>query len=239
MNQIEQDEACNNYYRLVAFIMDIASPVIHNYVTSCILKGSTFENYLLKNVNTFVHSNFRYNQTCCLSKCNWKKSKNFQRLLRKEDFNKLFGFDKNKSAHTTCTNITGIDFCCCPYFPNSVAVSSLDISLTYSILKLCEDWTNRSNDRYQIEEIKKCRNQIFHMSDSKTVSTDEFEIVWNHLKYSVKKIANTISKEEKQRVKKQILDKKKMVRISEDDLKQHQLYRSYWRDKCLEFEVSM
>lgn len=229
-------EACDNYYRLVAFIIDIAVNVLHNYLTVCILKGSSLQDYLLKNIHTFVHLQYGLDKTCCkLPYMGNKKKKEYQkRYLNFEEFNKLFTEDPK----IPCILRSDKHHCCLSFAPENIDVNSLDISLMCSIMNTCVDWTNIEHDKAQIDDIKKVRNTIFHSSDSKSIDQNEFESQWNKLSYQVKYLAKTISSDEEKHVEKQISEIKKMVRISIDDLKIKQLCLDYWKDKCSEFEVS-
>lgn len=224
----------------MAFIIDIAVKVLHKYLRRCILQGSTLEDYLLKNIHIFVHIQYGLDNTCCkqLHLFGKSKNKNQERHLNFGQFKKLFREDKTKSCKSN-QKTKKAKCCCCSFVPENIDVGSLDISLMCSIMYTCVDWTNRAHERAQIDHIRNVRNIIFHSSDSKSVDQKQFESLWDELSYPVKYIAKTISSDEEKHVEKQISDHKKMIRISEDDLKIKQLCLDYWKDKCLDFEVSL
>ncbi|XP_071141762.1 cell adhesion molecule DSCAML1-like [Mytilus edulis] len=210
--------------------------VIHKYVKVCILKDLTFEDYRLKNDHKLVHQYFGLNIKCCSEKFVPPK-KNGPKKIKMNEFDILFKEDQTKSKHK---NEKKNWKCCCVYVPNPIELSSMDITLTHSIIDICEE--GLENHKYEIsrmKQIKDKRNEIFHMSDSKSVDQKKFEEMWNNLSDSVQLIANKISKEEGENVQQQISVQKTLVRVSEDDMKQLQLYRYYWRDKCLECEQQL
>jgi hypothetical protein len=60
----EEDE--NNFYRLVAFVVDVAPEVIREYFKRKVLHGDTFESYLNKHKHILYHLVFLrdYEQSC-------------------------------------------------------------------------------------------------------------------------------------------------------------------------------
>ncbi|XP_063410841.1 uncharacterized protein LOC134693838 [Mytilus trossulus] len=85
-------------------------------------------------------------------------------------------------------------------------------------------------------QIKDLRNEIFHLSDIKELTDNEYNAKWDTLKGSILGIVSLIDKDYEEEITKKIIYTKQLTVIPAYMLNYEILCRDYWRNKCAEFE---
>ena len=231
----EEDE--NNFYRLVAFVVDVAPEVIREYFKKKVLNGDTFESYLNKHKHILYHLVFP--SYCC--ECPSKGKPSNDKVLSNEQMKLLYDFistnDCQNSKEMKKWKLNTRYFCICKYSAKkNISVKDvLDTTLGCCIMKNCET-KNNSRDNW-MWQIKNTRNKIVHKTDTKSISSVEFEAHWDTLKGSVMGLASLLDKEYETDVCNQVEHLKSRQIINTDKFKEVQLLHEWWRDKLFEIEV--
>lgn len=226
-----------NYFKLVAFIVNIAFHVIWKYISNNILGSCSFESFLnsKKEKHKLVHV-YETNECC---ECVSEKIKG-ERLISRKQFSLLYKSDDTKQikSHKKYAGGKVSQICTCNYSAvQNIDVKIVDITLANYIIQKCGKPDLGVNN--WIEQIKDVRNEIFHLSDTQEITDEKFKRKWTKLEGSVLGIATLIDITYATEIEKKILQTKKLVFIPEYVLKYEILCRDYWRHKCAEFEVSM
>lgn len=230
----EEDE--NNFYRLVAFVVDVAPEVIREYFKKKVLNGDTFESYLNKHKHILYHLVFP--SYCC--ECPSKGKPSNDKVLSNEQMKLLYDFistnDCQNSKEKKKWKLNIRYFCICKYSARkNISVKDvLDTTLACCIMKNCET-KNNSRDNW-MWQIKNTRNKIVHKTDTKSISSVEFEAHWATLKGSVMGLASLLDKEYETDVCNQVEHLKSRQIINTDKIKEVQLLHEWWRDKLFEIE---
>ncbi|VDI05289.1 Hypothetical predicted protein, partial [Mytilus galloprovincialis] len=225
----------DNYFKLVAVIVDVALFVIWEYIKEKILGPDSFETFLNKEKHKLVHI---YETSCCCE-CMTEKIVG-QRLIIKKQLLILYNEGKGKHEHLPKTSVRGrsSQICICKYSAKShIDFKVVDITLANHIIQKCgkhelgiDNW---------MAQIVYMRNEIFHLSDIQECTDDKFRRKWEILEGSIMGIAKEIGKTCAIEAGEKIMQTKKLVLI--DDyilmmLKYEIFCRDYWRKKCAEFE---
>lgn len=232
----EEDE--NNFYRLVAFVVDVAPEVFREYFKRKVLHGDTFESYLNKHKHILYHLVFL--RDCC--ECPSEGSPCKDKALSNEQMKLLYDFIN----YNPCKNSEQIKalklnmkkyFCICKYSARkNISVKDvLDTTIACCIVKNCEP-KNNSRDNW-MTQIKHTRNKIVHKTDTKSISSVEFEAHWATLKGSVMGLASLLDKEYETHVCNQVDNLKSRQTLNTDKIKEVKLLHEWWRDKIFEIEV--
>lgn len=231
----EEDE--NNFYRLVAFVVDIAPEVIREYFKKKVLNGDTFESYLNKHKHILYHLVFP--RDCC--ECPSKGGHANDKALSNEQMKLLYDFNTNPCQNSNeikkmKLNINNF-YCICKYSAKkNISVKDvLDTTIACCIMMNCET-KNKSRENW-MTQIKKTRNKIVHKTDTKSISIVEFEKHWATLKRSVMGLASWLDKEYETDVCNKIEHLKSRQIIDTDKFKEVQLLHEWVRDKLFENEV--
>ncbi|XP_076085190.1 uncharacterized protein LOC143056004 [Mytilus galloprovincialis] len=222
----------NNYFKLVALIVDVAYLVISKYIKEKILGPDSFETFLNKEKHKLVHI-YETSQCCECRIPSIKKEKLISRkqlliLYKSDERNQIR--DHKKYARNKLTQI-----CICEYSAKAqIDVRVVDITLANYIIQKCgkhalgiDNW---------IEQIKDVRNEIFHLSDIQEMTDQMFGIKWTKLEGSIMGIAKEISSDYANEAEKHIMQTQKLTIIGDYMLKYEIICRDYWRNKCAEFE---
>ncbi|CAG2257348.1 TN [Mytilus edulis] len=222
----------NNYFKLVALIVDVAYLVISKYIKEKILGPDSFETFLNKEKHKLVHI-YETSQCCECRIPSIKKEKLISRkqlliLYKSDEGNQIR--DHKKYAKNKLTQI-----CICEYSAKAhIDVRVVDITLANYIIQKCgkhalgiDNW---------IEQIKDVRNEIFHLSDIQEMTDQIFGIKWTKLEGSIMGIAKEISSDYADEAEKHIMQTQKLTIIGDYMLKYEIICRDYWRNKCAEFE---
>lgn len=223
----------DNYFKLVALIVDIACLVICKYIQENIIGPDSFETFLNKKKHTLVH--VYETPECC--ECRLGKITG-QRLISRKQLLLLYNSDEMKliNSHIKYTKRKLTPICICKYSAiPSIDVKVVDITLANYIIQKCgnqelgiENW---------IEQIKDVRNEIFHQSDIQNIDDSTFSRNWTKLHGSILGIANAIGEEYAWEIKNKIRETKDIIMIPDYNMKYAQLCKDYWKHKCAEFEV--
>ncbi|XP_071147090.1 uncharacterized protein [Mytilus edulis] len=222
----------NNYFKLVALIVDVAYLVISKYIKEKILGPDSFETFLTKEKHKLVH--IYETSQCC--ECTIP-SINKEKLITRKQLLILYISDKGNQIrdHKRYTRGKLTQICICEYSAKAhIDVRVVDITLANYIIQKCgkhalgiDNW---------IEQIKDVRNEIFHLSDIQELTDDEFNRKWTTLEGSIMGIAKVISSACAEETEKNIMQAKKLTIIDDYMLKYEIVCRDYWRNKCAEFE---
>lgn len=231
----EEDE--NNFYRLVAFVVDVAPEVIREYFKRKVLHGDTFESYLNKHKHILYHLVFL--RDCC--ECPSKEIPCKDKALSNEQMKLLYDFigcNPCKNSEQIKASKLSIKYSCiCKYSARkNISVKDvLDTTIACCIVKNCE-LKNNSRDNW-MTQIKNTRNKIVHKTDTRSISSDKFEAHWATLKGSVMGLASLLDKEYETHVCNQVDNLKSRQILNTDNNKEVQLLYEWLRDKIFEFEV--
>lgn len=227
-----------NYFKLVALIVDIVSPVISTYIRKNILDSSSFESFLnlLKEKHKLIH--VFETLKCC--ECVSEMIKG-EKLISKKQLLVMYKSDESKLVRHHQKYVGGkvVQICICKYIAiENIDVKIIDITLAnYIILKCGKQELGIDNWMKQIQEV---RNEIFHTSDIQEITDDKFNRKWETLKGSILGIASLINSEFEKETEENICQTKKVTIIPDSMssmLKNEILCRDYWKQKCAEFEV--
>ncbi|CAC5362586.1 unnamed protein product [Mytilus coruscus] len=217
----------NNYFKLVAVIVDVAFLVIWKYIREKILGLDSFETFLNKEKHKLVHI-YETSQCCECRIVNITG----ERLISRKQLLTLYKSDERNQIqdHRKYTQI-----CICKYSAKkNIDVGVVDITLANYIIQKCgkhelgiDNW---------IEQIKDVRNEIFHLSDTQEMTDKKFSRKWTKLEGSIMGIAKVISSSFAVETEKHIMQTKKLTIIGDYMLKYEIICRDYWRNKCAEFE---
>ncbi|CAC5363156.1 unnamed protein product [Mytilus coruscus] len=224
----------DNYFKIVALIVEIACSVIWKYMKQNVFGSTSFESFLnLKKVkHKLVHV---YEQRECCD-CVSDKIKG-ERLIAKQQLLVLYKSDETKQIQSHKKYVRGkvTKICICNYYAKeNIDVKVVDITLANYIIQKCGKG-EKGLDNW-MKQIQELRNEIFHLSDIKELKDDEFIRKWEILQGSILGIANLIDKEYVEETKKKIIHTKQLAVISEYMLNYEILCRDYWKNKCAEFE---
>ncbi|CAG2217848.1 unnamed protein product [Mytilus edulis] len=225
----------NNYFKLVAVIVDVAYLVISKYIKEKILGSDSFESFLNKEKHKLVH--IYETSPCCECRI---LSINGEKLISKKQLHMLYKSDEGNQIHDhkeyTGNKLTRI--CICKYSAKAhIDVRVVDITLANYIIQKCgkhalgiDNW---------IEQIKDVRNEIFHLSDIQEMTNDIFDRKWSKLEGSIMGIAKVIGSAYPVETEQMIMQTKKLTIVDDYMLKYEIICRDYWRNKCTEFEVRL
>lgn len=214
-----------NFYKLIAFLVDVCPKVVCNYFKRKVLCGDTFESYLNTRKHILYHLNCT-NKKCC--ECTVKVVQ--QKQLSNDNFKSLFDEDLNKKVHHGKN-------CICIYAAKksiSPAVV-LDISLASCMLKNCEHLDNDID--HWLNTLKNTRNKVVHSTDTKSINDQEFKYHWQIIQGAVFGLAKSIDDEYEKTVAANVEYLSCRQMLSDDKLKECQLLHDWWRDKCCDIEV--
>ncbi|CAG2246396.1 unnamed protein product [Mytilus edulis] len=168
----------NNYFKLVALIVDVAYLVISKYIEEKILGSDSFETFLNKEKHKLVH--IYETSQCC--ECTIS-SINKEKLITRKQLLILYKSDKGNQIREHKRYARGklTQICICEYSAKAhINVRVVDITLANFIIQKCgkhalgiENW---------IEQIKDVRNEIFHLSDIQELTDYKFSRKWITLK---------------------------------------------------------
>lgn len=213
-----------NFYKLIAFLVDVCPKVVCNYFKRNILCGDTFESYLKRKKHILFHLNC--NKKCC--ECVSEVLQ--QKHISNNHFKSLFDEDKNKRVHRGKN-------CICIYVAkkNINPYVVLDISLANCMLKNCEKVDNEID--HWLTTLINTRNKIVHSTDTKSINELDFNYYWKNIEGAVFGLAKAIDDEYEQTVVANVEYLRRRQMLSDDKLKECQLLHDWWRDKCCDFEV--
>lgn len=158
--------------------------------------------------------------------------------LTKTQFSVLYKIDstKHNPSHKRFQSGKTAQVCMCSWSPRpNINTSVLDISLAHIVIKSCGKFELGADT--WIETITDIRNEIFHKSDIKALSKNDFENSWEKLVGSVEGLSKLISEEYSSEVQYRIDKLKDRVIISRVKLNLEHLYGDYWKQKSAELEV--
>ncbi|CAC5419577.1 unnamed protein product [Mytilus coruscus] len=206
-------ETKNNYFKIVALIVEIACSVIWKYMEQNILGSSSFESFLnsKKIKHKLVHV---YEQRECCD-CVSDKIKG-ERLIAKEQLLVLYKSDETKriQSHKKYSSGRLAKVCICNYCAKeNIDVKVVDITLANYIIKKCGKGENGLNE--WMTKIQDLRNEIFHLSDIKRLKDDEFGRKLEILQRSILGIANLVDNEYVEEIKRKIIHTKQLTVILE------------------------
>ncbi|VDI36289.1 Hypothetical predicted protein, partial [Mytilus galloprovincialis] len=222
----------NNYFKLVAVIVDVAYLVISKYIKEKILGSDSFESFLNKEKHKLVH--IYETSPCCECRI---LSINGEKLISKKQLHMLYKSDEGNQIrdHKEYTGSKLTRICICKYSAKAhIDVRVVDITLANYIIQKCgkqglgiDNW---------IEQIKDVRNEIFHRSDIQEMTNDIFDRKWSKLEGSIMGIAKEIGSAYPVEIEQMIMQTKKLTIVDDYMLKYEIICRDYWRNKCIEFE---
>ncbi|VDI17505.1 Hypothetical predicted protein [Mytilus galloprovincialis] len=224
----------DNYFKLVALIVDIACCVIWKYIKEKILGPDSFETFLNKERHKLIH----IYETCECCECMLGKITGERLISRKQLLILYKSEDRKKiSAHKKYARGKLTNICICNYSAiANIDVKVVDITLAYYIIKKCGK--NEQGIDNWIEQIKDVRNEIFHLSDIQAITDDMFSRKWTKLKGAIEGIAKMIKNTYGEETERKIIRTRNLTIIGGCMLKYEILCRDYWRNKCAEFERS-
>ncbi|XP_071179227.1 uncharacterized protein [Mytilus edulis] len=215
-----------NFYKLIAFLVDVCPKVVCNYFKRNILCGDTFASYLKRKKHILFHLNC--NKKCC--ECVSEVLQ--QKHISNNHFKSLFDEDKNKRVHRGKN-------CICIYVAkkNINPYVVLDISLANCMLKNCEKVDNEID--HWLTTLINTRNKIVHSTDTKSINELDFNYYWKNIEGAVFGLAKAIDDEYEQTVVANVEYLRRRQMLSDDKLKECQLLHDWWRDKCCDFEKTL
>ncbi|CAC5426321.1 unnamed protein product [Mytilus coruscus] len=225
----------NNYFKLVAVIVDFAFIVIWKYIREKILGPNSFVTFLNKEKHKLVHTH--ETSQCC--ECMIEQIPG-EKLISRKQLLILYKSDERNQIHDH-KKYTGnklIKICICKYSAKeNIDVGVLDITLANYIIQKCgkhelgiDNW---------IEQIKDVRNEIFHLSDIQEMTDQVFSRRWSKLEGSIMGIAKVIGNAYAVETEQNIMQTKNLTIVGDYMLKYEIICRDYWRNKCAEFEVRL
>lgn len=225
----------NNYFKLVALIVDISYHVIWKYFSEKIVGENTFTFFL--NRKEIKHSLVHAYETSKCCEC-FVEQVNRERLISKKQLLLLYTSDETKliRGHQQSQSQKQNQICICNYFAiDSIDVNVIDITLANCIIKIF-GIQEKGLDNW-MKQIKDVRNEIFHLSDTRNITDEKFNRKWAKLEGSILGIAKLIDSTYAEETLKRIRETKTLIIIPDCMLKYEILCREYWRQKCTEFEV--
>lgn len=226
----------DNFFKIVALLVDIAYSVIRKYIRQNVLKSSSFESFL--NQKKEKHNLIHLYETlkCCECVSEIKKG---ERLLARKQLLVLYKSDitKQNKSHKRYVGRQLTQVCICSYAAvTNIDVEVVDITLANLIFQTCVKST-LGLDKW-VRHIKDVRNEIVHLSDIQKIKDDEFSRTWKILKESILQIANLIGSAYAMETDKKIDQTEILTFVPDHMLKYEIICHDYWRSKCAEFEVS-
>ncbi|VDH91779.1 Hypothetical predicted protein [Mytilus galloprovincialis] len=222
----------NNYFKLVALIVDVAYLVISKYIKEKILGSDSFESFLNKEKHKLVH--IYETSPCCECRI---LSINGEKLISKKQLHILYKSDEGTQIrdHKEYTGNKLTRICICKYSAKAhIDVRVADITLANYIIQKCGKQELGINN--WIKQIKDVRNEIFHLSDIQEMTDDIFGRKWSKLEGSIMGIAKVIGSAYPVETERMIMQTKNLTIVDDYMLKYEIICRDYWINKCAEFE---
>ncbi|CAC5406430.1 unnamed protein product [Mytilus coruscus] len=215
-----------NFYKLIAFLVDVCPKVVCNYFKRKVLCGDTFESYLKRKKHILFHLNC--NKKCCECVAEVVQQKH----ISNNHFKSLFDEDLNKRVHH-------VKNCICIYVAKKNISPSvvLDVSLANCMLKNCEK-LDKEIDHW-LTTLINTRNKVVHSTDTKSINDLDFNNYWKKIEGAVLGLAKAIDNEYEQTVVANVEYLRRRQMLSDDKLKECQLLHDWWRDKCCDFEKTL
>lgn len=197
------EEEREHYTKLLAFVCGISLDVLHLYFEITILEKERFFLFLDRRRHVLFHA-LHPAVSCC--ECRNEPiplSQKPPRLYSKQ-FNLLFDIENSTlQSHHNKT----IHHCLCKYSASrSVEVDSLDISLSYAIVKICCP-SIHGNPQW-IKDIKDTRNFLAHKTNCR-ITKNEYDTRLAFVEHATLDLAKVISLKLGKITQKQISDFKK------------------------------
>lgn len=227
--------------------MEIACNVIKEFIEKKVLRGDEFQSFLnqIRIKEPFFH--FFQTLPCCECKPPERQNRNETKCTFKQ-FMVLYKEDNSRENRNHIKYFRGkkSQICICKYVgKEDIKVSDIDISMAVYVVKvdnyhnnnmLCDDvevinW---------LQQITYVRNELFHLSDIKKMTLEDFKRKWETLSVCVIGIAMKIEpKTYAMEVRKKINDIAfTTVSLNMFAIPYEILCRKYWESvKSIEFEV--